>query len=55
MNHSFKVARIGKHMDYLGIMLLEWSASMPLIYYGFHCDPVWRNIHWLLVGLTCHH
>jgi len=50
-NHSHKVASFGNQLDYLGIILLMWGASLPSIHYGFLCDATLRNAHWFLVSL----
>ena len=50
-NHSPAVASFGNQLDYLGIVLLMWGASLPSIYYGFICDPALRYAHWFLTSL----
>ncbi|KAF2758484.1 mPR-typeG-protein-coupled receptor [Pseudovirgaria hyperparasitica] len=47
-NHSPSIASFGNQLDYLGIVLLMWTASLPSIYYGFICDPTLRYFHWAL-------
>ncbi|KAK6532650.1 hypothetical protein TWF281_006830 [Arthrobotrys megalospora] len=55
MNHSPKVHTVSVQLDYLGILILMYSAMIPLIYYGFVCDHNLRNIYWavesVLAGL----
>ena len=50
-NHSPAVAAFGNQLDYLGIVLLMWGASLPSVYYGFICDPLLRYSHWYLMSL----
>ncbi len=50
MNHSQRVAQFGVQLDYQGIVLLMWGASIPLIYYGFYCDRKLQHIYWGLVN-----
>ena len=37
-SHSPKVAAIGNQLDYLGVVLLMWGATIPTLYYGFIDD-----------------
>ena len=39
MNHSAGMFALGMKLDFQGIILLMWGANIPLIYYGFVCDP----------------
>lgn len=55
-NHSPNYASFGNKLDYLGIILLMWGASIPSIYYGLYCNPVLQKFYWLLmtaVAITC--
>ena len=45
-NHSPLVSKWGNQLDYLGIVVLMWSATIPSIYYGFFCDPDLQKIYW---------
>ncbi|KAJ0156136.1 Uncharacterized protein HZ326_1527 [Fusarium oxysporum f. sp. albedinis] len=38
-------------LDYIGIFILIYSAMIPLLYYGFVCDHLLRNIYWGLVSI----
>ncbi|KAF2496117.1 mPR-typeG-protein-coupled receptor [Lophium mytilinum] len=49
-NHSPAWARKGYQLDYFGIVLLMWSASIASIYYGFFCDASIRNFYGLLIS-----
>lgn len=51
-NHSAPVASLGNRLDFCGIVLLMWGASLPSIHFGFICQPLYRYIHWLLVRVT---
>jgi adiponectin receptor len=51
MNHSERVANFGVQLDYLGILLLMWGATIPMIYYGLQCDQRLQLIYWIVV---CH-
>ncbi|KAF3935064.1 hypothetical protein ABW20_dc0108045 [Dactylellina cionopaga] len=50
MNHSPKYHSVSVQLDYLGILILMYSAMIPLIYYGFVCDHRLRNIYWGIVS-----
>ncbi|KAF2808503.1 Hly-III related protein [Mytilinidion resinicola] len=50
-NHSPGWAIKGNQLDYFGIVLLMWSASIASIYYGFFCDAIIRNFYWLLTSV----
>ncbi|ORY58713.1 mPR-like GPCR protein [Pseudomassariella vexata] len=55
-NHSPSFASLGNKLDYLGILVLMWGASIPTIYYGFFCDSSLRHLYWTttsLLGLGC--
>jgi adiponectin receptor len=48
--------RYGAQLDFQGVILLMWSATIPLVYYGFPCERELRWKYWkLLTGLaiTC--
>lgn len=51
MNHSEKVASFGVQLDYLGILLLMWGATILMIYYGLRCDQRLQIIYWIVVWL----
>jgi hypothetical protein len=36
-------------LDFQGVILLMWSATVPLIYYGFYCDKTLQELYWSLV------
>jgi adiponectin receptor len=38
-------------LDYSGIALLVVGSYLPLIYWGFHCAPFWRDIYMLTISL----
>ncbi|OCL14139.1 hemolysin-III channel protein-like protein Izh2, partial [Glonium stellatum] len=49
-NHSHEYSRLGLELDYQGIILLMWGATVPLIYYGFKCDPLHQKLYWFLLS-----
>ncbi|GAM83420.1 hypothetical protein ANO11243_014080 [Dothideomycetidae sp. 11243] len=51
-NHSPALASLGNQLDYCGIVLLMWSASLASIHFAFTCDPWLRGIHWLFVSAS---
>lgn len=54
MNHSYEIDMLGAQLDFQGIILLMWSAAIPLVYYGFYCEIALRYTYWALVrGTTC--
>jgi adiponectin receptor len=48
-NHSPWVSKLGLKFDLQGIVILIWGASVPLTYYGFHCDRKLQWAYWSLV------
>jgi adiponectin receptor len=51
INHSPVVAFFALRLDFLGIVLLMWTASLPSIYYGFICNPHLQLFHWTLISI----
>lgn len=52
-NHSTRYASLLNHLDYLGIIVLMWSAGIPTIYYGFYDNSTLQNTYWgLVIGTT---
>ncbi|KAK3360965.1 mPR-typeG-protein-coupled receptor [Lasiosphaeria ovina] len=51
-NHSIPVAHFSKKLDYLGILVLMWSAGIPTIYYGFSCNPELQVLYWLTTSIS---
>lgn len=49
MCHSQKMDMLGAQLDFQGVILLMWSATIPLVFYGFYCQPVLKYGYWLLV------
>ena len=55
-NHSPTYASVGNKLDYLGIILLMWGASIPSVYYGLFCNPLLQKFYWTLmtaIAATC--
>ncbi len=48
-NHSASCSSIFNHLDYLGIVVLMWGASVATIYYGFYCNRTLQFIYWATV------
>ena len=50
-NHSRQLAAFGNQLDYLGIVLLMWGATIPTVYYGYHDNERLRNAYWSVVSI----
>lgn len=50
MSHSNRMFNIGIQIDFEGVLLLMWGATIPLIYYGFYCDPTLQKVYWSLLS-----
>ncbi|KAF2008555.1 Hly-III related protein [Aaosphaeria arxii CBS 175.79] len=50
-NHSPRVAALGNQFDYLGIIILMWGATIPSVYYGFHCELRLQMQYWLVISM----
>ncbi|RDW77169.1 hypothetical protein BP6252_05222 [Coleophoma cylindrospora] len=46
MNHSQKMDAFGAQLDFQGVILLMWGATVPLVYYGFACEARLRVGYW---------
>jgi adiponectin receptor len=44
----------GAQLDFQGVILLMWGATIPLIYYGFYCDIILKYCYWTLVTIVRH-
>lgn len=51
MNHSYDIDMFGAQLDFQGVILLMWSATVPLIYYGFFCDSDLRYAYWTILSV----
>lgn len=50
MNHSQQMDTFGAQLDFQGVILLMWGATVPLVYYGFYCDSAMHSyFYWALV------
>jgi adiponectin receptor len=49
MNHSQKMDTFGAQLDFQGVILLMWGATIPIVYYGFYCDFALQRAYWALV------
>ena len=43
--HSPRVLRRSECLDYFGILVFAGSAFLPVIYFLFRCDTLWRHIY----------
>ena len=41
---------LGNKLDFTGIVLLMWTASVASIHFAFICDPCLRSLHWSLAS-----
>ncbi|TGO07858.1 hypothetical protein BTUL_0241g00010 [Botrytis tulipae] len=51
-NHSKRVNAVGNQLDYLGVVILMWSSTIPTVYYGFYCDPVIQRTYWMMISVS---
>jgi predicted membrane channel-forming protein YqfA (hemolysin III family) len=49
-NHSHSLTSFCNKLDYLGILILMWGASIPTIYYGFFCNQSLQWLYWMTVS-----
>jgi adiponectin receptor len=49
MCHSQQIDMFGAQLDFQGVILLMWGATVPLVYYDFYCNSALRNAYWTLV------
>ena len=49
--HSHRVSVLGNSLDYLGIVSLISGSFVPMVHYGFYCEPRLKLFYWSLV---CH-
>ncbi|KAJ9610334.1 hypothetical protein H2200_005111 [Cladophialophora chaetospira] len=48
-SHSPEVAGFELKLDYLGVVLLMWGATIPTVYYGFYGEPTLQLFYCSLV------
>lgn len=51
-NHSPAIAHLGTRLDFSGIVILMWAASLASIHFAFICDPWLRTVHCALVSAS---
>lgn len=51
-SHSPRVAAIGNQLDYLGVIVLMWGATIPTVFYGFHDEIRLQIFYCSMVGIT---
>ena len=49
MNHSKEVWKLGNELDHLGIVLVIWSSTVPIDYFGFYCSPDLQTLYCTVV------
>jgi hypothetical protein len=42
---------LGAQLDFQGVILLMWGASVPTVFYSTPCDAELRRGYWKLVSL----
>lgn len=50
MAHSEAVYLLNMKLDFQGVLVLMWGATVPLVYYSFPCDPALRAGYWGLIS-----
>lgn len=52
MAHSEAVYLLNMKLDFQGVLVLMWAATVPLVYYSFPCDRDWplRAGYWALIS-----
>lgn len=50
MAHSEAVYLLNMKLDFQGVLVLMWGATVPLVYYSFPCDPKLRAGYWGLIS-----
>lgn len=51
-NHSEAALSYGLQHDLQGVLLLMWSATIPIIYYAFICEPKLQRLYWTAVRVV---
>ena len=51
MNHSAEAFSWGIQLDFQGVLILMWGATVPIIYYAFICVPKLQKTYWVVVSL----
>lgn len=49
-SHSPSVAALANQLDYQGIILLIWGATIPAVFYGFHDEAELQKLYCLVVS-----
>ncbi|KAK4446570.1 hemolysin-III related-domain-containing protein [Podospora aff. communis PSN243] len=55
-HHSPDTFSLLQKFDFTGVIVLMWGANVPLIYYGFICDPKLQVAYWFMttsLALLC--
>lgn len=51
MAHSEAVYLLNMKLDFQGVLVLMWAATVPLVYYTFPCEPTLRAAYWGLISV----
>jgi adiponectin receptor len=53
MSHSEAVYLVNMKLDFQGVLVLMWAATVPLVYYSFPCGHEWRlrAAYWGLISV----
>lgn len=51
MAHSEAVYLLNMKLDFQGVLVLMWAATVPLVYYSFPCEPSLRAAYWGLISV----
>lgn len=49
MSHSRALYLLGMKLDFQGVLVLMWSATVPLVYYTFPCDSTTQVCYLILL------
>lgn len=50
--HSEKALKLGDKLDFQGLVMMIWGATVPLIYYAFTCNLDIQIGYWTLTSLA---
>ena len=45
------MAACGNQLDYVGVVVLIWGATVPTVYYGFCDNPQLQKLYWTIVSI----
>ena len=50
MNQSAEAFSWGVQLDFQGVLILVWGATIPIIHYAFVCVPKLQKLYWIVVS-----